>query len=108
MRDTRVDEYARLLVERCVDVQPRWQVSVRATHLARPLVEAVLEHVARRGAYALLSLSFESIGGPWQREAPVELLREASPLQRRIWDECDAFITIWAPVNLFKSACPPA
>jgi aminopeptidase len=104
MRDPRVDEYARLLVERCVDVQAGWQVVVRATHLARPLVEAVLEHVGRRGAYPILTLSFESIGGPWQREAPVELLREAPPLQRRIWAESDAFITIWAPENTREGA----
>ncbi|MGH3001440.1 MAG: aminopeptidase [Gaiellaceae bacterium] len=99
MRDPRIDEYARLLVERSVAVQPGWQVSVRATPLARPLVEAIVEQVARRGAYPILQLSFEQIGGPFAREAPLELLREAAPLQRRIWDEVDASISIWAPEN---------
>ncbi len=100
MRDLRIDEYARLLVERSVGVQPGWQVLVRGSHLCRPLIEAVIEHVARRGAYPILQLSFEQIGGPFAREAPLELLRDAAPLQRRIWEEVDAFIAIYGPENM--------
>lgn len=97
MRDPRIDEYARLLVERSVAIQPGWQVSVRGTHLARPLIEAVIEQIARIGAYPMLQLSFEQIGGPFAREAPIELLRVPAPLQRQIWEEVDAFIIILAP-----------
>jgi aminopeptidase len=99
VRDPRLDEYARLLVERSIGVQPGWQVQVRATPLARPLIEAVIEEIARRRAYPLLQMSFELIGGPFAREAPVEHLREAAPLQRRVWEEADAFIAIWSPEN---------
>jgi aminopeptidase len=104
MRDPRIDEYARLLVERSVGVQPGWQVCVRATPLARPMVEAVVEQVARIGAYPILQLSFEHIGGPFAREAPLETLRKAAPLQARIWSEADAFISIWAPENTREGA----
>jgi aminopeptidase len=104
MRDPRVDEYARLLVERSVGVQPGWQVSVRGTPLARPLIEAVIEHIARIGAYPLLQLTFEQIGGPFAREAPIEVLREPAPLQRLIWENVDAFISIWAPENAREGA----
>jgi leucyl aminopeptidase (aminopeptidase T) len=97
MRHERIDDYARLIVDRCVAVQPGWQVLLRTTTLARPLVEAVMELIARRGAEPLLQLSFEMIGGPVAREAPLESLREAPPLQRRLWEECDAIITISAP-----------
>jgi aminopeptidase len=100
VRDLRIDEYARLLVERSVDVQPGWQVLVRGSHLCRPLVEAVIEHVARKGAYPILQLSFEQIGGPFAREAPLEVLREPAPLQRKIWEEVDAFIAIYGPENM--------
>jgi len=50
MRDPRIDEYARLLVDRSVGVQPGWQVFVRTTPLARPLLEAVQEQIDRLAA----------------------------------------------------------
>jgi aminopeptidase len=97
VRDPRIDEYARLLVERSIGVQPGWQVSIRASPLARPLIEAVMEQIARIGAYPLLQLSFEQLGGPFAREAPLETLRETAPLLRRFWAGVDAFISIWGP-----------
>jgi aminopeptidase len=99
MRDPRIDEYARLLVDRSVGVRPGWQVFVRATPLARPLVEAVQEQIARRGAYPIVHLAWEAVGGPFAREAPLELLAKPAPLLLRAWQECDAFITIAAPEN---------
>jgi aminopeptidase len=96
-RDTRIEEYASLLVDRSVGVQPGWQVIVRGNHLGRPLIEVVMEQIARRGAYPILQLSFEQLGGPFAREAPLELLREAAPVQRHIWAEADASIAIWSP-----------
>ena len=104
MRDPRIDEYARLLVERSVGIQPGWQVSVRGTHLARPLVEAVIEQIARIGAYPILQLVFEQVGGPFAREAPIGVLREPAPLQRQIWEQVDAFIAILAPENAREGA----
>ncbi|MDP9286337.1 MAG: aminopeptidase [Actinomycetota bacterium] len=104
MRDPRIDEYARLLVDRSVGVQPGWQVVVRSTHLARPLVEAVLEQIARKGAYPILQLSFEQTGGPFAREAPIDVLREPAPLLKRIWEEADALIAIYGPENMREGA----
>jgi len=96
-RDPRIDEYATLLVERSVGVQAGWQVAVRGNHIGRPLIEAVVEQIARRGAYPILQLSFELLGGPFAREAPLELLREPAPLQRRVWEEIDALVSIYSP-----------
>jgi aminopeptidase len=99
VRDPRIDEYARLLVERSVGVKPGWEVLVRSTPLARPLIEAVSEQIARRGAYPLWQLAWEPTSGPFAREAAVDLLREPSPMTRAIWEQCDAFIMISAPEN---------
>jgi len=104
VRDPRINDYARLLVDRSVGVQPGWQVLVRATPLGRPLVEAVMEQIARKGAYPILQLSFEQTGGPFAREAPIEVLREPAPLQKRIWEEVDAFIAIYGPENTREGA----
>jgi aminopeptidase len=104
VRDPRVDEYARLLVERSVGVQAGWQVSVRGTPVGRPLVEAVVEQIARVGAYPILQLTFELVGGPFARAAPLERLREPAPLVRRVWEEVDAFITVRALENTREGA----
>jgi aminopeptidase len=99
MRDPRIDEYARLLIERSVPARPGAQIVIRSTPLARPLIEAVVEQVARKGGHTLLQLAFELVGGPFARNAPVEVLREASSLQRTIWEQADGFVIIWAPEN---------
>ena len=59
MADPRDREYAELIVDGCLDVQPGWQVYVGGNPQARPLLEEVCGAVARRGAYALLRVSFE-------------------------------------------------
>ena len=56
--DSRVLDYAKLLVERGIDPKPGWQVMVLSTPLARPVVEEVQRELARRGAYCLLRLDF--------------------------------------------------
>src|SRR5437763_16673808 len=95
--DPRVEQYARLLVERSLDVQPGWQVMVIATPLARPLVEEVVRQIARRGAYPLVRLSyidqeqvpFDSL---WATEAPVELLGTMAPAEAQLRRELDAWM----------------
>ena len=103
MADPRVEAYARLLVERCVDVQPGWQVLVRSTPLARPLIEEVIRLIARRGAYSLLRLNFtpsQLANDPiWANEAPKERLRELAPIERYEFDTADAAIVVVAPEN---------
>ena len=112
MRDPRVEAYAKLLVERCIDPKPGWQVMVLSTPLARPAVEAVERELARRGAYALLRLDFamESFPLPfeWATEAPEEIVGELAPIERYAVDHIDARITIEAPENTrYAAAVPP-
>jgi aminopeptidase len=48
------------------------------------------------------------IGGPFAREAPLELLAKPAPLLLRAWEECDAFISISASENVREgSELPP-
>ena len=102
MSDRRIEAYAKLLVEDCVKVQPGWQVLVVASYLGRPLVEEVVRQVARRGAYALLRLTF---GEPsvtpraWLREAPLELVSVPAPIDMTTLETVDAVIVVDAPEN---------
>jgi aminopeptidase len=101
--DPRLQEYARLLVDRCLGVQPRWQVTIRASPLGRPLVEAVVREVARRGAWALPRYSYGHRSSPidlaWAAEAPLELLEELAPVERYWVENDDARLSIVAPEN---------
>jgi aminopeptidase len=99
--DSRWDELARLLVDRSLDVQPGWQVSVRSTPLSRPLFDAVCRRIAQRGAYVLPRILFGFERWPialaWAEEAPLELLGTLSPIDRHEVDALDARLVIRAP-----------
>ena len=104
MEDPRVRQLAELMVNRCLDVQPGWQVSVRASPLARPLIQEVARAIARRGAYYLPRINW----GPerfradldWALEAPLEILGELSPIEAHQVAHEDARLTIRAPEDV--------
>lgn len=102
MADPRIERYAALLVEGCLDVQPGWQVLVHTSPFARPLTEEVIRLIARRGAYALPRMSFS--GGPgesvWAEEAPEELLAAMAPADLHAFETADALVVIVAPENV--------
>jgi aminopeptidase len=100
--DARIEAYANLLVAECVDVQPGWEVVVLGGYLGRPLVEEVVRQIARRGAYALVRVTFgESSLLPraWLLEAPLELVSVPAPTERHLCETVDAVIVVDAPEN---------
>ncbi len=103
VRDPRVEQYARILVEQCVDVQPGWQVLVGGGVLGRPLVEEIVRQIARRDAYALVRLGFGgTVAGPsfeWIRATSLERLAKPAPLDVRMLQEVDSIIVVEAPEN---------
>lgn len=99
MSDSRIEQYARLLVERCLDVQPGWQVVISTTPLARPLVETAVKIIAERGAYALVRLNYSSIASTWLNHAPLELVNAAAGIEEYSFATMDAYFAITAPEN---------
>jgi len=99
MPDSRLEAYAELLVERCVDVQPGWQALVYGSPLGRPLVDEVVRRIARRGAYALPRLSFSRAEPAWTNAAPLELVGALSEIEAYELDRSDCLIVIEAPEN---------
>ena len=108
MDDPRVRALAELMVHRCLDVQPGWQVSVRASPLARPLIREVARAIARRGAYYLPRINW----GPerfradldWALEAPLELLGELPSIEAHQVEREDARLLIRAPEDVHAGA----
>lgn len=100
MRDPRTGQVAALLVDRCLDVQPGWQVVLNAAALARPLAEEVARAIGARGARALLRVDFSEIANAaWLAEAPVELAGTIPSIARHELEAMDAYVVILAPEN---------
>jgi aminopeptidase len=99
--DPRVEAYARLLVERCLDVQPGMQVLIRTTPLAQPLFAELSRLIGGRGAYVVPRIDFTlwPTGAAWAAEAPLELVGELAPIDKHASDHMDARMTIEAPEN---------
>jgi aminopeptidase len=110
MGDTRLHAYAKLIVERSLDVQPGWQVLIRTTPLARPLLEELVRLIGARGAYALVRMGWTMwpLDYVWVADAPLELLEQLPDADRYACDHMDARITLDAPENTREGAeLPP-
>jgi len=101
MRDPRDEQYARLLVETCIDVQPGWQVMVSSHVRGQPLFEEVCKVIAERGARVVPRVTFAGFGPPhpWIRKASDELLSVVAPVEEHAYLEVDALVAIVAPEN---------
>ncbi|MGH3104864.1 MAG: aminopeptidase [Gaiellaceae bacterium] len=100
MADPRTGEYAELLVGRCIDPRPGWQVLVTGTVQARPLMAELSRALARRGCWPLRRLTWGPSLGldlDWLAEAPEELAREVAPLELDVLERVDAAIFVVAP-----------
>jgi aminopeptidase len=69
---------------------------------ARPLLEELTRQLGRRGAYALLRLTFG--GGlvyhrDWLRHAPPEVIAEPATIDVHAFQACDAVLAVSAPEN---------
>ena len=77
MADQRIEQYARLLVDTCVDVQPGWEVMVISTPIARPLLEELARQIGRKGAYVYQRLDFTGATGRRRRRLGRDRARRA-------------------------------
>ena len=111
MSDPRDRDYAELIVGDCLGVQPDWQVLVGGNPLAQPLLEEVCAAVARRGAHALLRISFDGVlvqSHRWVAEAPADLLATPAPLLSHEIGTADAMVFVSAPENTRAGAAVSA
>jgi len=98
--DPRIEKLANLLVERCVDVQPGWQVLVMGAPAARPLLEEVCRQVGRRGAYALLRVRIDDPPmRAWVLEADDDLVARMAEIDGHDYDAMDTYVVVVSPEN---------
>jgi aminopeptidase len=107
--DPRIETLAELLVTRCIDVQPGWQVLVMGHPAARPLLEELSRQLGRRGAYALLRLRVDNPPlRAWMLEAEEEMIARFSDIEGHDFDAMDSYIVVLAPENTLDGSEVPA
>jgi aminopeptidase len=99
MSDQRIARLAHLLVDYSVNVQPGERVAIVSEPVAAPLVLLIYERVLERGGYADLSLSLPGMEEIFYRTANADQIAHISPLQRMIYEEYEALISIRAATN---------
>lgn len=111
MADPRIEQYATLLVDTCVDVQPGWEVMLISTPIARPLLEELARQIGRKGAYVYQRLDFTGATGggvgAWIETAPDELLEQLPPIDRHAIENIDCIIAVSAPENTRATSAIP-
>ena len=87
-------------MERCIDVQPGWQVLVHGHPAARPLLEEVCRQIGRRGAFALLRVRIESPPlGAWMADVSDDVLSELTEIEKHEFQAMDSYVVVEAPDN---------
>ncbi len=100
MTDTIQAQYARLLIDYCLEINPSDKLYVKATMLAEPLLREVYRHAMRRGAHVSMDLTMRGQNQLFYAEANAEQLTWVSPSYASAIEEFDAFLMIRAPYNL--------
>src|SRR5258708_35301997 len=86
MHDMRIDRWAHALVHYCLTLKEGDNVSIHATSLAAPLIEAVYREILRAGAHPIPFIALEHLdeillqeGSPSQTERSYQLFNSISP-----------------------------
>lgn len=99
MADPRAAKLAETLVHYCTSVRPGDWVLVRGHIAALPLVEQVVQQVAKAGGNPTIQLISEELDEPFLRHASTEQLSWVSPLDEIMAEKLDVRIVISAASN---------
>jgi len=95
-----LNRYARLLVDYCLEIEPRQKLFIKSTTLAEPLVREVYRVATQRGALVQHELSVREQGRLLMKHGTPDQLGFISPLYKEALETYDAFLSIMAPFNL--------
>lgn len=95
-----IKEYARLLVNYCLEIQHGDQLFIQSTTLAEPLVREVYRLAMQAGAHVITELEWREQSRIYFMESAPHQLEWLSPNSQKIFSEFDAYLHIRAPFNL--------
>jgi len=99
MRDPRVDNLARILVEHSTGLQQGQTCAIEGPAAAEPLIRAVYERVIDAGAHPIVNMTLDGADALFFERASDEQIEWISPTQRWIAEEADARIRLMASEN---------
>jgi aminopeptidase len=99
MRDPRVDNLARILVEHSTGIKKGDTCAIEAPIAAEPLARAVYERVLDAGGHPIVSMDLDGAAATFFERASDEQIEWISPTQRWIAEEADARIRLMASEN---------
>ncbi|MFA9477788.1 aminopeptidase [Phycisphaerales bacterium AB-hyl4] len=99
MRDPRLDQLARVIVEYSTGVKPGQLVRLSGEPIATPLIEALYEAIIKAGGNVHLKLAPESLTDIFYEHASDEQLQYVSPLAKHEIETVDVSIGLWAETN---------
>lgn len=98
-READTERFAALLCDYCLEVQAGWQVLVRSTTLAAPLLRALHAALLERDAWPLLRAELPGLDADFYALARDRQLDSYGSIAEAEAAQADAFLTIQAPDN---------
>ena len=91
--------YAELLVDYCLDIQPKDRLLIKTTYLAEPLLQAIYALCVKKGAIVECDLHFKRQAELFYTHAADATLEELPPFYTHAVSEFNKFLTISAPFD---------
>ncbi len=107
MNDRRTTNLARVIVRYSTRVRPRELVAIYAQAPGTPLVQELYREILQAGAYPYLLVRSRSLTLPgledldyiFYSEATEDQLRHVDLFDKKVLEEFDVWIRVWAPLN---------
>ncbi len=99
MKDPRVEELARILIQYSLEIQPHEVVMIRTSELGKPLALAAYERALDAGAHPMLGVYFEEAERLHLERGADHQIDYLSPIRLFEARKIDAFLHIAAPAN---------
>jgi aminopeptidase len=99
MPDPRVKNLARIVVEYCVEVQPKNRVAIIGYAEAAPLIKELYREVLKAGGYPLVNVQLEGMDYIFYKEASDDQLQYINPMQELVTKEFEQMIMLFSSPN---------
>lgn len=99
MTDPRIANLARIVVEYCVEVQPKDRVAIIGYAEAAPLIKELYRGVLKAGGYPLVNAQLDGLNHIFFTEANDDQIKYISPIESMVAKEFECLISLFSTPN---------